>query len=63
MSAYALNPDIKIIAPWRDLDFTTRFKGRKDLLQYAEEQKIPVIQTSSKPWSMDENLCESFGLV
>ena len=35
---YALNPHIKIIAPWREWDF----QGRQDLIQYAESRQIPI---------------------
>ena len=38
---YALNPHIKIIAPWREWDF----QGRQDLIQYAESRQIPVSYT------------------
>ncbi len=38
LSAYALNPDIKVIAPWRDWSF----KSRTDLLNFAEQHQIPV---------------------
>lgn len=53
---YALKPDVKVIAPWRDPDFIKRFVGRKDLLEYAADKGIPVAQTAAKPWSTDENL-------
>ena len=53
---YALQPTIKVIAPWRIPEFYERFKGRNDLLEYAAQQGIPVTSTKSKPWSMDENL-------
>lgn len=56
LAFYALQPSIKVIAPWRDPVFYNRFKGRKDLLDYAAEKGIPVTSTKSKPWSMDENL-------
>ncbi|KAK4889435.1 argininosuccinate synthetase [Elasticomyces elasticus] len=56
LAFYALQPSIKVIAPWRDPVFYNRFKGRNDLLDYASEKKIPVTSTKSKPWSMDENL-------
>ena len=49
-------PDIKVIAPWRDTAFCERFKGRQDLLDYAEKHNIPVTSTRAKPWSMDANL-------
>ncbi|KAI9890108.1 MAG: argininosuccinate synthetase [Vezdaea aestivalis] len=52
---YALQPDIKVIAPWRDPEFYTRFPGRQALLEYAAAVGVPVSQTKSKPWSMDEN--------
>ena len=56
LSAYALQPTIKIIAPWRESKFFKRFQGRNDLLDYAAEKGIPVTSTKAKPWSMDENL-------
>ena len=56
LAFYALQPSIKVIAPWRDPVFYNKFKGRQDLLDYASQQGIPVTSTKSKPWSMDENL-------
>ncbi|KAI6250476.1 Argininosuccinate synthase [Erysiphe necator] len=56
LAYYALEPKIKVIAPWRLPEFYQRFPGRKDLLDYAERVGIPVTSTKSKPWSMDENL-------
>ncbi|KAM3421057.1 hypothetical protein BST61_g1473 [Cercospora zeina] len=56
LAFYALQPSIKVIAPWRDPAFYERFKGRQDLLDYATEKGIPVTSTKRKPWSMDENL-------
>ncbi|KAJ1654617.1 argininosuccinate synthetase [Dispira simplex] len=53
---YALEPKIKVIAPWRVPEFFNRFQGRNDLLAYAAEKNIPVVQTTAKPWSTDENL-------
>jgi argininosuccinate synthase len=52
----ALGPRMEVIAPWKDRGFLDRFKGRTDLLRYAEEQGIPVEATAEKPYSMDENL-------
>ncbi len=54
LSAYALNPSIKFIAPWRSPDWT--FKSRTDLIKYAQEHKIPVNVSTKKPYSMDRNL-------
>ena len=56
LTFYALQPTIKVIAPWRDAAFYKRFAGRNDLLDYAAAKGIPVTSTKSKPWSMDENL-------
>ena len=53
---YALHPEIKVIAPWRDPTFFNRFPGRPALLEYAKAKGIPVFQTAAKPWSTDENL-------
>ncbi|GKV58046.1 argininosuccinate synthetase [Collybia sordida] len=56
LAFYGLKPDIKVIAPWRIPEFYNRFPGRQALLAYAAQQNIPVTQTTSKPWSTDENL-------
>lgn len=52
LSAYAIKPDIKIIAPWREWDL----KGRMDCIEYAAVHKIPVSVTAEKPYSMDANM-------
>jgi argininosuccinate synthase len=52
LTAYALMPNVKIIAPWREWDF----KSRTDLIDYATKYKIPVPVTKSKPYSSDRNL-------
>lgn len=56
LTYYALNPKIKVIAPWKDAEFLSKFKGRTDLLNYAKEKGIPVTATHAKPYSMDENI-------
>ncbi len=48
----ALAPELKIIAPWREWNF----KGRKDLIEYARKNNIPIPVTSEKPYSIDANL-------
>ena len=53
---YALKPDIKVIAPWKDKGFLEMFKGRTDLLKYAAEKGIPVKASIDKPYSEDDNL-------
>ncbi|GAB1216050.1 hypothetical protein ATERTT37_005255 [Aspergillus terreus] len=55
LAFYAIQPSIKIIAPWRDPKFFQRFAGRNDLLDYAAQTGIPVTSTKAKPWSMDSN--------
>ena len=52
LSAYALNPDIKVIAPWREWTMG----GRADLEAYAAKYDIPVPTTPDKPYSTDANL-------
>jgi argininosuccinate synthase len=54
LGAYALRPDIKVIAPWREWDLTSR----QTLLDYAEKHGIPVEMKKGKtsPYSMDANL-------
>ncbi|PIE35084.1 argininosuccinate synthase [candidate division KSB3 bacterium] len=56
LTFYALNPQIKVIAPWKDREYLNQFKGRTDMLKYAEEMGIPVKATLKKPYSEDENL-------
>jgi len=52
LTYYALQPDIKVIAPWREWEF----KGRADLIAYCTQHGIPVTATTAKPYSMDRNL-------
>ena len=53
LGAYALNPDIKVIAPWREWDLNSREK----LLAYAESAGIEIEKKQNKsPYSMDANL-------
>jgi argininosuccinate synthase len=55
LGAYALNPNIKIIAPWREWDLLSREK----LMAYAEQHHIPVDmkhKQGGSPYSMDANL-------
>lgn len=57
LSAYALNPDIKVIAPWRDWTF----KSRTDLIDFAEKHQIQVTKDKKgeAPFSVDANLLHS----
>ena len=52
LTAYAFEPNIKIIAPWREWEFN----GRMDLIEYAQKNDIPITSTAEKPYSMDRNL-------
>lgn len=52
LTFYALNPDIQIIAPWREWSF----KSRNDLLKFASENGIDTGITADKPYSCDRNL-------
>jgi len=54
---YALKPDIKVIAPWREWDLTSRTK----LLEYAEQHQIPITKDkrNEPPFSVDANLLHS----
>jgi len=56
LSYYALNPRIKIFSPWKDHQFLGEFKGRSDMLNYAEKNEIPVKASLKKPYSEDDNL-------
>ena len=48
----ALDPSIKVIAPWRIWDI----KSREDAIDYAESHNIPVVATKKKIYSVDDNL-------
>jgi argininosuccinate synthase len=48
----ALDPTVRIIAPWRDWTF----RSRRELIDYAEKHGIPVTATKAKPYSTDPNL-------
>uniref|UniRef100_A0A3P8YB09 Argininosuccinate synthase n=1 Tax=Esox lucius TaxID=8010 RepID=A0A3P8YB09_ESOLU len=61
LTCYAMYPEVKIIAPWRIPEFYNRFRGRKDLMEYAEKHGIPVPVTPKAPWSMDANLMHISG--
>jgi argininosuccinate synthase len=54
LSYYALNPDIRVISPWREWDLTSRTK----LLDYAEKRQIPIAKDKrgEPPYSTDANL-------
>jgi argininosuccinate synthase len=57
LSYYALEPDIRVIAPWREWDF----KSREQLLDFAEKNQIPIAKDKrgEAPFSVDANLLHS----
>ena len=57
LSAYALNPSIRVIAPWREWSF----KSREALLEFAEQHQIPIAKDKrgEAPFSVDANLLHS----
>ncbi len=52
LTYYAIDPDIKVIAPWREWEFSSR----SDLIEYAKKHSIPVEVTKDKPYSIDRNM-------
>ena len=56
LTAAALAPDLKIVAPWRMEAFNTLIPGRAEAIAYARKHRIPVKATAKKPWSSDENV-------
>src|SRR5689334_2092519 len=56
LTAAALAPELKVIAPWRDGSFRETFPGRAEMIKYCEQKNIPVQATAKKPYSMDRNL-------
>lgn len=55
LAAEALQPGVRVLAPWRLAEFRAQFPGRKEMIAYCEKQGIPVKATASKPYSSDEN--------
>ena len=53
-SIKALNPDLKIFAPWRSSDW--KFEGREDFIAYSKSKNIPITQSEEKIYSRDENI-------
>jgi argininosuccinate synthase len=56
LTAAALAPELKVIAPWREERFRKQFPGRKEMIAFAKKNKIPVEASASKPYSTDRNL-------
>ncbi|MBN1912000.1 MAG: argininosuccinate synthase [Pirellulales bacterium] len=55
LAAEALDPNIRVIAPWRIERFRNQFPGRTEMIAYCDEKGIPVKASVAKPYSSDEN--------
>jgi argininosuccinate synthase len=55
LAAEALEPSVKMIAPWRIERFRETFPGRREMIDYCEAKGIPVKASVAKPYSSDEN--------
>src|ERR1700759_4398507 len=53
LTAAALAPELKVIAPWREEPFRKQFPGRAEMIAFAEKHGIPVAATAKKSYSMD----------
>lgn len=56
LTYYAIAPNIKVIAPWREPAFLNKFKGRTDLLEYGRAKGVEMPKGDKPPYSMDDNL-------
>ena len=56
LTAAALAPEVKVIAPWREERFRKKFPGRAEMIAFAKKNKIPVEASAEKPYSTDRNL-------
>jgi argininosuccinate synthase len=55
LAAEALDPHIKLVAPWRIERFRQKFPGRSEMIAYCQQKKIPVKASAARPYSSDEN--------
>src|SRR4030088_3118807 len=56
LTAAALAPELRVIAPWREERFRKQFPGRAQMIAFAKANKIPVEASAEKPYSTDRNL-------
>ncbi len=56
LAYYSLSPEIEVIAPWKMPEFFEMYPGRKELMEFAKQNNIPIKAKPSAPWSSDENL-------
>jgi argininosuccinate synthase len=55
LAAEALDPTVRVIAPWRIAKFRELFPGRSEMIAYCDDKNIPVKASVAKPYSSDEN--------
>jgi argininosuccinate synthase len=55
LAAEALEPSVKVLAPWRMEEFRRTFPGRSEMIAYCQRHNIPVKASAQKPYSSDEN--------
>lgn len=55
LAAEALDPNIRVVVPWRMEKFRKAFPGRSEMIAYCDDRKIPVKASVKKPYSSDEN--------
>ena len=55
LAAEALDPAIRVVAPWRLEKFRQQFPGRAEMIAYCQQKNIPVKASAAKPYSSDEN--------
>src|SRR5258707_903417 len=56
LSDTALQPELRVIAPWREERFRKQVPGRSEMIAFAKANGIPVEATAQKPYSMDRNM-------
>jgi argininosuccinate synthase len=56
LTAAALAPELRVIAPWREEHFRKQFPGRAEMIAFAKANKIPIEASAEKPYSTDRNL-------
>jgi len=56
LTYYTLLPGVEIVAPWKNDEFLNQFRGRSDMIDYANKHGIAVKATRDQPWSSDPNL-------
>ena len=56
LTAAALAPELRVIAPWREERFRKQFPGRREMIAFAKKNKIPIEASAEKPYSTDRNL-------